>query len=315
MIVIGVDIGGGSIKGGAINDKGKVLDTFSVPMNRNAEPEITFTQLADTINEFIKTHHYDEPISGVGLGVPGLIDKDTGLVASSPNMPKWLNFNIIECLKKRIILPIRIVNDASAAALGEARFGSGKRYRYLIMLTLGTGVGGGIVYNGKLIDGNLGMGAQLGHTTIVFNGRKCSCGRRGCLEAYASASALSKSTFFTIQKHPDSLLAKYAKEMGKTNAQTAFLAAKQGDFEGNRLVDEYVMYLSEGILNICNALRPDVIVLSGGVANEGEYLISKIKNYVQERNYGYTNAPEVDIKQAELGYDSGKIGAATLFFD
>ena len=177
MIVIGLDIGGGSIKGGAVNDKGQVLDTFTLPMDRTAQPEVVFGGLADAINNFITTHKYDEPISGVGLGVPGLIDKNSGLVASSPNMPTWLNFNIIEFLKTKNDLPIRIVNDASAAALGEARFGSGKQYHYLIMLTLGTGVGGGIVFDGKLIDGNLGMGAQLGHALIVFNGRKCACGR------------------------------------------------------------------------------------------------------------------------------------------
>ena len=315
MIVIGVDIGGGSIKGEAINDKGQVLDSFSIPMDRNEEPEITFSLLADTINEFINSHHYDEPISGVGLGVPGLIDKNTGMVASSPNMPKWLNFNIIKCLQSKIDLPIRIVNDASAAALGEARFGSGKKYHYLIMLTLGTGVGGGIVFEGKLIDGNLGMGAQLGHTTIELNGRKCNCGRRGCLEAYASASALSKSTFRMIKKRPNGVLAGVAKELGKINAQVAFLAAKRGDSDGILLVNEYVMYLTEGILNICNAFRPDIIVLSGGVANEGDYLISKIKDSVRKNNYGYKNAPEVEINKAELGYDSGKIGAATLFFN
>lgn len=315
MIVIGVDIGGGSIKGGAVNDKGVVLDSFSIPMDRQAQPEVIFSKLATAIKDFIATHRYDEPISGVGLGVPGLIDKETGIVASSPNMPTWLNFNIIKFMGKEISLPIKIVNDASAAALGEARFGSGKKYRYLIMLTLGTGVGGGIVFDGHLIDGNHSMGAQLGHATIVLNGRKCGCGRRGCLEAYASASALSKTTRIYIEKHPNSVIAECAKELGKTNAEVAFMAAKRGDFDGNKIVNEYVMYLSEGILNICNSLRPDVIVLSGGVAKEGDYLISKIEQYVSVREYGYKNAPKVDIKSAELGYDAGKIGAATLFFN
>ena len=314
MIVIGVDIGGGSIKGGAINDQGKVLDTFTIPMDRFAAPEVTFAALADAINDFKNTHSYDEPITGVGLGVPGLINKDTGEVASSPNMPKWLNFNIIKFMEERIHLPVKIVNDASAAALGEAKFGSGKDYHYLIMLTLGTGVGGGIVFEGKLIDGNLGMGAQLGHSVVVHNGRKCGCGRRGCLESYASATALTKQTEKMIKKHPDSLLAKIAKEQGKVDPRVAFSAAKQGDLLGKQLVDEYVMYLSEGILDICNSLRPDVIVLSGGVANQGEYLINKLKEYCAARNYGYNNAPSVDIKQAILGYDSGKIGAASLFF-
>lgn len=315
MIVIGVDIGGGSMKGGAINDQGVVLDEFSIPMDRFADPEVSFGFLADTIIEFIASHQYDEPIAGVGLGVPGLINKDTGIVASSPNMPKWLEFNIKKFMEDRLHLPVRLVNDASAAALGEAKFGSGREFNYLVMFTLGTGVGGGVVFEGKLIDGNEGEGAQLGHSVIVYNGRRCGCGRKGCLEAYASATALSKQTKLAIKKHPESMLKSIADELGTVNARVAFMAAKKGDKEGLRLVEEYVMYLSEGILNYCNVFRPDVIVLSGGVANEGEYLISKIRNYIEVRNYGYINAPKVVIKQAELGYNSGKIGAASLFFE
>ena len=314
MIVLGVDIGGGSIKGGAITDKGIILDEFVIPMDRFNSPEMTFAILAETINDFIKEHHYDEEISGVGLGVPGLIDKEKGVVSSSPNMPKWLNFNIVEYLSKRIKLPIKIVNDASAAALGEAKFGSGKKYKYLIMLTLGTGVGGGIVFNNQLIDGNESKGAQLGHATLVFNGRRCGCGRRGCLEAYASASALSKSTRYALEKHPESLLGEIAAKYGKLNGKIAFEAARLGDETAQKVVDDYIMYLSEGILDICNIFRPEIIVLSGGVANEGEYLTSRIEKYIQERDYGYKNSPKVVIKIAELGYNSGKIGAASLFF-
>ena len=315
MIVIGVDIGGGSIKGGAITDQGKVLDEFVIPMDRFAEPEVTFGNLADTINEFLKNHKYDEEISGVGLGIPGLIDKESGEIASSPNMPTWLRFNVIEFMSSRINLPIRIVNDASAAALGEAKFGSGKTFKYLIMITLGTGVGGGIVFDGKLIDGNHSQGAQLGHGVIVHNGRRCGCGRRGCLEAYASASALSAQTKIALKKNPNGILAQCVKEIGKVNAKVAFDAAKLGDPVAEKLVKDYIMYLSEGLLNFCNIFRPDVIVLSGGVANEGDYLVSRIKKYMRDRQYGYINSPKVEIKVAELGYNSGKIGAASLFFD
>lgn len=315
MIVIGVDVGGTSIKGGVINDKGQVLDEFVLGIDRLAKPEVTFGALADAIKEFIKEHHYEEEISGVGLGIPGLINKDTGVVASSPNMPLWLNFNIKEFLSSRLGLPIKLVNDASAAALGEARFGSGKQFNYLVMFTLGTGVGGGIVFNKQLIDGNEGEGAQLGHATIVLNGRKCNCGRRGCLEAYASATALSNQTRIMMKQYPNSLLHECAAEVGKINAKVAFMAARRNDEAGIKLVTEYVMYLSEGILNYCNIFRPDVVVLSGGVANEGDYLINRVRDYVERRNYGYKNSPKVVIKQAELGYNAGKIGAASLFFE
>jgi len=315
MIVLGIDVGGTSIKGAAIRDNGEVLDRFSVDMDRDATPEVTFGGLAELANKFIKEHKYDEPISGIGLGIPGLINKKTGEVASSPNMPKWINFNIKNYIEERTHLPVRIVNDASAAALGEARFGVGKQYNYLVMITLGTGVGGGIVFDKQLIDGNEGKGAQLGHGLVEVNGRLCGCGRKGCLEAYASATALIKETKKSLEEHPESLLHEAVKEVGKVDARAAFIAARKGDKEGQRLVDEYVFYLGEGLLNFCNLLRPEIIVLSGGVANEGEYLISRLESYLSTRGYGMKNSPKVVIRQAVLGYDSGKIGAACLFFE
>ena len=315
MIVIGVDVGGTSIKGAAIRDSGEILDRFQYDMNRDASPEDTFGHLAGIINSFMMEHHYNEEISGVGLGIPGLIDKEKGTVASSPNMPKWLNFNIVKFLEERINLPIKIVNDASAAALGEAIFGSGKDYKYLVMITLGTGVGGGIVYNKHLIDGMESTGAQLGHQIIEMDGRPCGCGRRGCLEMYASATALGNDTKIAMENHTDTILPEVVKEVGKLNARAAFIAAKKGDKVGQELVDNYVKYLGEGLLNICNTLRPEIIVLSGGVANEGDYLISKLDKYLEKYDYGMINAPKVIIKHATLGYDAGKIGAACLFFE
>ena len=313
MIVIGVDVGGTSIKGASITDKGEILNRFSCPMDRDATPEKTFGDLADLINNFIEENNYK--VNGIGLGVPGLIDKNKGTVASSPNMPKWINFNIVKFMEDKTNLPVRIVNDASAAALGEARFGKGKDFNYLVMITLGTGVGGGIVFNKQIIDGNESTGAQLGHQLIVVNGRECGCGRKGCLEVYASATALIKETKRVMDENPNSIFHKIAKEIGSIDARVAFTAAKRGDLEGINLVNEYVMYLSEGLLNICNTFRPEIIVLSGGVANEGEYLISKLNNYMSKFDYGMKNAPKVKIEQAALGYDSGKIGAACLFFE
>lgn len=314
MVVIGVDIGGGSIKGASITSEGKILDEFVIPMDRFASPEVTFGALGNAINEFIAKLPYKDEIKGVGLGVPGLIDKEKGTVSSSPNMPKWIDFDIVSFLKKKINLPIKIVNDASAAALGEAKFGAGKKHDYLIMITLGTGVGGGIVFNKQLIDGNESKGAQLGHLIIKMNGRKCGCGRRGCLEAYASATALSLDTKKAMKKHPESLLNEVAKDIGKINAEVAFKAAKKGDKVAIKLIDDYVAYLSEGLLSICNIFRPSIIVLSGGVANAGDYLLDRVNKYVKDRNYGYNNAPSVEIKTAELGYNAGKVGAAALFF-
>lgn len=311
MIAIGVDIGGTSIKGASITDKGEILDRFSLKMDKLATPEISFGLMCDEIEKFLKDKSYKDEIIGIGLGVPGILDKEKGIVKSSPNMPKWINFKISDFVQKRLHTPVKIVNDASSAALGEARFGSGKNYHNIVMITLGTGVGGGIIIDDKLYDGLGGTGAQLGHSVIRYKGRPCSCGRRGCLEAYASATALINQAKLMRIKYPESELNK----VSEIEAKTVFDLARSGDKLSLKLVKEYVSYLSEGLLNICNEFRPEVILLSGGVANEGEYLVKKITNYMARHHYGYVNAPKVPVKLASLGYDSGKIGAASLLFN
>ena len=311
MIAIGVDIGGTSIKGAAINNKGEILDRFSIKMDRFASPEETYGKIGDEINHFLLDKKYRKEVVGIGLGVPGILDRDNGIVKSSPNMPLWINFNIVDFVEKRANLPVKIVNDASSAALGEAKFGSGKNFNNIVMITLGTGVGGGLILNGKLYDGQGGTGAQLGHSIIRYNGRQCNCGRKGCLEAYASATALIKEANLRKAKYPESILNK----INCIEAKNVFDLAKEGDKLASKLVKEYITYLSEGLLDICNVFRPDVILLSGGVANVGQYLISRVTKYLAKHNYGYTNAPIVPVKLASLGYDSGKIGAASLFFE
>jgi glucokinase len=183
------------------------------------------------------------------------------------------------------------------------------------MLTLGTGVGGGIIINGKLFEGNEGKGAELGHSVIVVDGEQCTCGRKGCLETYASATALIRETKKAMQLNKRSLLWKVCPDIDLVGGKVPFDAAKQGDPTAIKVLDNYIKYLGEGILNFCNIFRPNVIVLSGGIANAGDYLFDRVNNYVRERNYGYKMTPEVKIVPAELGYDSGKIGAAALFFE
>lgn len=311
MIAIGVDIGGSSIKGAAITSEGKILDYFAFKMDRLASPEDTFSLLSDEINKFLLDKEYKKEIVGIGLGVPGILDKEKGIIKSSPNMPLWINFNVKEFVEKRTLLPVKIVNDASSAVLGEAKFGSGKNFQNIVMVTLGTGVGGGLFLNGQLFDGKDGTGAQIGHAVIEYNGRQCSCGRKGCLEAYASATALTKEARLRKEHYKRSLL----NTVESIGAKTVFDMAKRGDSLSIQLVNEYIVYLSEGLLNFCNIFRPDIILLSGGIANEGSYLIDRVVDYMKKRNYGYVNAPIIPVKVGKLGYDAGKVGAATLFFD
>lgn len=314
MLAIGVDVGGTSIKGAVIKDNGVILDRFSMPMDKNASPEETLGHLCRLINETLENHHYNEKIAGIGIGVPGMFNKETGEIVSCPNLPTWTGFNVKDFIEAQCHLFVKMVNDADAAALAEAKFGVGKEYNYVLMITLGTGVGGGIVINKNLYNGNLGMGAELGHMIIELDGRQCGCGRKGCFEAYASATALNRDSREAMDKHPDSLLHEVVKELGGLDARVPFIAEKRGDKVAHELVENYIKYLSEGLLNYCNILRPNIIVLSGGVANEGDNLLDRVREYLKLHNYGMRKAPEVEIKQATLGYDAGKIGAAALYF-
>lgn len=315
MIVIGIDVGGTSIKGAFINEKGNILSRFSMKVNKRSAPEKEVKELCSIIKKAIKENKYTGKVSGIGIGMPGIMNFDEGVVINSPNLPTWNGFNLKAFIRKETGLNVEINNDANVAALGEATFGSGKKFKNIIMITLGTGVGGGIVIDGHIVDGHLHQGAELGHMSIVLGGRKCGCGRRGCLEAYASATALIKETKKMMKRHPESLLYEVGHELGGVDARNAFIAAKRGDKFAIKLVDEYVMYLSEGLINYCNIFRPEAIILSGGVANEGEYLFNKVKEYMESHHYGMKGSPIVEILPSELGYDSGKIGAACLLLN
>ena len=310
MIAIGIDVGGTSIKSAFINEKGQILDRFSMKVNKSASAEEEVGTLCDLINEGIKKNNFE--VTGIGVGIPGILDMDEGIIISSPNLPEWEGFEFAKFVSNRTGIPVKINNDANVAALGEAKFGSGSKYQNSIMITLGTGVGGGIVLDGKLYDGNKHQGAELGHMVVSINGRECGCGRKGCLETYASATGLIKSTKEAMEKHPESLLFEVEKELGGIDARNAFTAAKRGDLVAQTVVDEYVMYLGEGLINFCNIFRPEVIILSGGVANEGENLFSRVREYLKIHTYGMRGSPKVEVAPSELGYDSGKIGAACL---
>ena len=314
MIAIGIDIGGTSIKGAAVDSNGRVYETFSMPFVKGESGETTIQKLSELVKEYIRAHNLEGKIAGIGIGSPGTLDVKKGVVNYANNLG-WNELPVAEIMQKTLPYPVKLTNDANAACLGEAKFGAGKNYETIIMLTLGTGVGGGIIINGKLFEGNEGKGGELGHTVIVLDGEPCTCGRKGCLEAYASATALIRETKKAMQLNKRSLLWKIAPEINLVDGKVPFDAAKQGDKIAIEVINNYAKYLGEGILNYCNIFRPNVVVLSGGVANAGDYLFDRLNNYVKERNYGYKFTPEVKVVPAELGYDSGKIGAAALFFN
>ena len=308
MRVLGIDIGGTSIKGGIVYNTGKVGELFSLPIDKELNQE----QQIDALIRIIKETYNEDDFEGIGLGIPGTIDPDKGVVEYSNNL-KWNNLQIGSMLKhafpgKRV----KMTNDANAAALGEATFGSAKDERNVVMITLGTGVGSGIIIDGNLYEGEHGHGAEFGHHVLVYDGIKCTCGRKGCFEMYASATAIIRQAKEAIETNPNSKLALYAKENKEINGRLIFETCKEGDKVAEKVVENYVKYLSEGLINICNIFRPSSIILSGGIANQGNYLIDKVKAYLEKEHYGYLPELKVDIKVASLGYNSGIIGAACL---
>ncbi|MBE6136005.1 MAG: ROK family protein [Erysipelotrichaceae bacterium] len=314
MYAVGVDIGGMSMKCGLVNEKGEVVDRVIVKTTLGDPYEKTIGELCDGIKELLKKNYLSpNDINGVGIGVPGAVNIKKGTVDSSANL-KWYNVPLVELVTQGVGRQARITNDANAAVLGEARFGFKWKYPNVVMLTLGTGVGGGLIVDGRLYEGNEGKGAELGHVTLVLDGRQCGCGRRGCAEQYASATALMRLTREAMEDHKESLMWQLCdNDINNVNGAIPFAAEKQGDPAAKQVVDEYIKYLGETILNFNNIFRPNAFILSGGVAKQGENLINKLKDYCAKQNWGYENTPEPELLIAQLGYDSGIIGAASLY--
>ena len=246
----------------------------------------------------------------VGLASPGVIDGAAGVVVRWSNYDwrdKPLGPDLCEMLGK----PVFVANDANAAALGEAKYGAGKMYQDSILLTLGTGVGSGIIIGGKIFEGFHGAGGEAGHMVIQVGGIPCGCGRRGCFEQYASATALMRDTKRAMFEHKDSAMWKVG-DVEKVDGRTAFEAAKAGDAAAQEVIKNYVMYLGEGILNLVGVLRPQAILLGGGVSNQGETLMRPLRQYVSEQLYVDCERVPLAIVRATLGNDAGIYGAYAL---
>ncbi len=313
---IGVDIGGMSIKCSIVTMEGEMIHKFSFPVAKDQTQDQTVALLGQTILSEIKQAGMDkQQIEGIGVGCPGSIDSEAGICRYSNNL-NWHEFHIVELLEKETGIKAKVSNDANVAMLGEARFGAGKNYHNAILVTLGTGVGGGIYLNDHLYEGNKGMGAEIGHTIIVENGEQCTCGLRGCLEAYASVSALIKQTKAAMKAHPESKMWDYVNgDIESVNGKTSFETSKQGDATAMKVVDEYENHLVTGLINLCNIFRPEAILIGGGLSYQKEYLTDALKAKLKEHHYGFPRTPEVEITVTNLGNDAGILGAAALWMD
>ncbi len=312
-LYIGVDVGGMSIKAALVSREGEIIYKSTKKTNcLEGGPGVLLKDIKDLMLEHIEyAKKNDYLVKGIGFGIPGVVNNAKGTIDYAVNLGVE-NLNLRDYLSE-LKLPIALSNDANVACLGEERFGAAKDYKNVVMLTLGTGVGSGIVIDDKLFEGNEGKGAELGHDVIVIDGEQCSCGRKGCFECYASASALLRFTRQEMKRNKDSMMWKYCNgDIENVDGLTSFECAKKGDVSANLVVDTYVKYLSEGILNVCNVFRPEVVLLGGGISNQDKYLTDKVTKYCADRNYGFKNTPKVEIRVASLKNDAGVIGAACL---
>lgn len=310
MYYIGVDLGGTNIAVGVVTSEGKIVATDSTPTLAEREYSEIVADMAMVCKRVVeKAELTMADIKGIGIGSPGLVDNKNGVVLRASNL-KFNNTPIAEELQKHLNLPVHLENDANAAAYGEYVV-NGKGTKDFMFITLGTGVGGGIVIDGKLYTGFNGIGGELGHITLVHGGLHCNCGNDGCWEKYASVTALINQTKESIEKNPDSLMAKKAAEEGEVSGRTAFEAAKAGDEAGKEVVKTYVEYVASGIVSMINIFQPEKIVIGGGISKEGDYLLNPIREYcgIHEYNQTITHA---EISIATLFNDAGIIGAAML---
>lgn len=313
MYYIGIDIGGTSVKAGLVTEKGDIICKCSVPTASGADYKRLSEDIASLINQL--TDEANVPMSeiiSVGMGCPGSVDDRRGIVTYANNI-NLKNAPLCSEIKKYIDKDIYISNDANCAALGEFFALEDESITDFAAITLGTGVGSGIIINRKIFAGYNGAAGELGHTVLVSGGEKCSCGRRGCLEAYASATALIRDTERAARENPDSVLCKLIEENGgKANGKIPWDAVLMGDEVAKRVTDKYIFYVAEGVVDIINSFRPQVVAIGGGISRQGDRLLNPIKEYVAKYAYGseYVEPPRVVI--AKLGNDAGIIGAAFL---
>ena len=317
MYYIGIDLGGTNIAAGIVDENYKIVSKGSVPTGRMRPFEVIMKDMADLCKGLIKEANLTEDeIGAIGIGCPGSLDIENVRVLYSNNIPSFDNTDVGGELKKYFPnIEVYIENDANAAAYGEFLAGAAKGCKNAVAITLGTGIGGGIIIDGKIYAGSNYAGGELGHTVIVAGGEPCTCGRAGCWEAYASVTALIRETEEIIKDYPDSIIHEMIKKDGKVSGRTSFDAMRQGDEAGIKIVEQYIKYVGVGVTNMINIFQPEKLVVGGGISKEGETILAPLREFV--KGEVYTKSSEslkpCEVVVAELGNDAGIIGAAMLF--
>lgn len=312
MVYIGIDIGGTGVQVGVVSEDGQILEKGAIVTRTDIPFADQIAAMVQCVLDTIAKSGFTlEDVKSIGLGVPGIVDPRTGHIPFCTNLG-WNDVDVIGEFRKHIAKPIFIGNDATVAALAESVAGVSAGTSSSVMLTLGTGVGGGIILDGKVWNGFHGVGSEIGHMVLVHGGNLCNCGNRGCIERYCSASALIRMAREALADHPDTMILTMAEnDPAKINAKIVIDAAKAGDDLGLKLFHQYVEYLGEAIANVINFLDPEVVVLGGGVSKAGSFLLDAVRKEAPKYCL-YKTMPTPTIHLAKLGPDAGIIGAAML---
>ena len=314
MYRVGIDLGGTNIVFGLVTDEGELLKKISIATDASKHTGEELVEImAQGVEKLIEEAGVSkEDLRSIGIGTPGVANSKEGMLIYTVNLP-FIHTDFKTIFAKHFSCPLYLNNDANCAALGEMIAGGAKGYKNCILITLGTGVGGGIIIDGKIVSGFNGAAGELGHMVIQKGGELCNCGRRGCFERYASATAIINATKLAAKYHPESIINKLCDgNLDNIDAKTAFDAARADDLIGKELVETYIRDLGEGVINFINIFQPEVLLIGGGVSNEGDNLLVPLREYVFKYTYANEHIPQTKILRATLKNDAGLIGAAML---
>ena len=314
MYRIGIDLGGTNIKAGIVDENGKILKSISTKTKKGVDSSVIIKDMVDLVDRLMSGFRISiKDVLHIGIGVPGIANNETGVVVRAVNI-SFSDVHIREEIRKHFNVPIYIANDANCAALAESLFGEAKGVKNSITITIGTGIGGGIIINNEIYEGSNFAGGELGHISLIMDGKPCGCGRKGCFEAYASATALKGQAMEVVSKNKNTTIYnKVAGDINRVEARVVFECAKRKDKVAEEIIDKYIKYLTEGIITLINIFQPDVIAIGGGVSNAGEYFLNKVRDVIKNSNEMARDLEKrTVIKLAKLGNDAGIIGSAFL---
>lgn len=309
---IGIDLGGTNIAAGIVDENNNIVCEKSMRTRRDGTPDNIADDMCDLVGELLhETGKKIDDIAIVGIGVPGSVNEE-GIIEDTNNLP--LNdIDFAALIKKRLNVPVKLINDAKAAALAEYEIGAGKGSGSFLMITLGTGVGGAYILNGMLMNGVNGAAGEIGHMVIKSDGLECTCGRRGCFEMYASASALCRKMQDIVSKNHDSLLYELCdRNVFKLDGKLFFKAVEAKDETALKILSEYIDDLAIGVTNLINIFQPEILCIGGGISGAGELLLEPLRSRVYENIYSQHSKKKTTIKTATLCNDAGILGAALV---